>query len=162
MAADTTNSTSPPLPAEPFGQTGVRQYLGVLINGFLITGLIITCLLWYQSYQSYARFEWRKGAEELRITSVYGRIRIDGMRYAHTIHPDGGWSFRTGRVRQPRDGWKESLWKWIGIELSWTPEFSASEGFWLRIKWSFLAMLCGLILSIRLFFHWQHQQQERE
>lgn len=154
-------STSSP-PSEPFGQAGVRQHLGVFVQGLFITVLIAACVLWYQSHQYYARLEWRQGAEELRITSVYGRIRIDGVRYAQSVHADSGWSFRTGRVRQPRDGWKESFWKWIGFELSLTPEVRAPEGFWIRIKWSFIVILCAMIVSISLFFQWRRQRQEIE
>lgn len=162
MPSDPTDSTSTNLPSEPFGQTGVRQHLRVLVNSFFITMLIVACLLWYQSHQYYARFEWRGESEQLHITSVYGRIRIDGVRYAQPVHTDSGWSFRTGRIRQAQDGWKDSVWKRIGIEFSLTPDVRAREGFWVRIKWSFVIILCGVILSIRLLFQWWRQRQGLE
>lgn len=162
MSASPTDLPAAQSDAEPFGQAGIRQHLGVVVNAIAITCFILACVMWYRSHAYFDRLEWRGGAEELRVTSVYGRIKIDGSAYENNVNNNAGWSFRTGLTRRPRDGWDASVWKLIGIEISLSPEDRAPSGFWIRIKWYFIAFVCSIIPAVSLLLQWRRKREEAE
>jgi hypothetical protein len=146
--------------SEPFGQEGVRQHIGVVVNAVCITCILLACVMWYRSTTYYDRLEWRGGAQELRITSVQGRIRIDGASFGERVNNNGGWIFRSGLTRRTRDGWADSGWKIVGIEISLTPDGRAPSGFWIRIKWYFIVFACSIIPLVSLVIQWRRNREE--
>jgi hypothetical protein len=162
LSASPTDLPSSHTDTEPFGQAGVRQHIGVVVNAISITCLIIACVMWYRSHVYYDRLEWRGGADELRFTSVYGRIKIDGASFGERVNNNAGWVFRSGLTRRPRDGWDDSVWKLVGIEVSLTPDGRAPSGFWIRIKWYFIAFVCSIIPAISLVLQWRRNREHAE
>ncbi len=147
--------------AEPFGQSGVRQYLGRAVAWICIAGMVCACGMWYRSTQWLDSVEWRGGNEELRISSIAGRLRISGATFENRMNNNSGWLYRRRPFRMARDAWPDSIYKTIGIEFgSEIVSAGRTGGFWVRIKWYFVAGVFAVVPAIQLLLWWRRSREE--
>ncbi len=163
MSASTTNIPArAPADDEPFGQAGILQHLGKVLNACAITGLMITLAMWYRSTGYVDSFSWHGGTEELQISSIAGRIKITGEVFEGRGNHNAGWGYRTRSFNMVKDAWEDSIWKMIGIEFSTQGSGNGGNGFWIRIKWYFIAGICAAIPAISVLLQWKNWRDEAE
>lgn len=147
------------IPAEPFGQAGVRKYFGrILLWVFLTIGLSAAALAHRsQSYSDWAK--WVGHSQTMRVSSSSGQLSIIAMPELRGDRPDSGWSFGGNvgrRGLQTYQGWQSDLNELLGFEYqSPVPGRYGGDGVWLRVKWSTLAVLFliqPLVYVVRLWF----------
>jgi hypothetical protein len=149
------------LPSEPFGQAGVRQYIGRILAWIFFTMALAAAAMAQRSgaFQEgngyYDEVQWRAKGHGLGVVSIYGQVALFG---GTTVNPssDSGWRFRGGYVRDysMRAGrrwgmanssmvpWETDTGRMLGAEWqSRAPGREFSEGFLLRFKWMTLAVL---------------------
>ena len=162
MSAATSDIHSPVhVDAEPFGQAGVRQYFGRIVTWVCVTGMICAGGMWYRSTFWLDSLEWRGGSEELRISSIGGRLKVTGSTFERKVNNNSGWLYRGRTFQMMRDVWQESAYKTIGIEFGREPgNTSAIGGFWLRIKWYLVAGVCAVIPLVQLLLWWKRSREE--
>lgn len=142
---------------DPFGQAGVRQYIGKALAWLCLLGAIVAAAMWYRSsfYSDWA--EWRGEGQIMHVRSVMSRLMIDFSTYAQRQNGQEGWIYRGRYTNNVRDGWSKSIWKTIGIEARPYPlDGAATGGFWLRVNWSFICaslaavpLIRGMVLVLR-------------
>ncbi len=160
------NEPNPPEVIEPFGQAGIRQYVGRVLLWFLITCLICSCGMWYRSLSYSDRIDWRGDGDMATISTIAGRIWLAYNNYDGNRVNNSGWSYSGGEFDPSRieDRWKNSVYKVIGIELSLTPENigrgpRAVSGMWIRIKWYFVTGVFGFLLLLHLLLTWRNTRE---
>jgi hypothetical protein len=148
---------------EPFGQTGIRQYVGRLATIVCLAIAMVAGFMWYRSTSVFDGFEWRSPNELLRIASVTGRLKIDYTHYEDKRFNNGGWIYQQQPImRTVRDGWKPSLYKTVGIEFRHENEEARSFGVWLRVKWYFILGAAMLIPVCRWIMIFQRRREASE
>ncbi|MBC7784881.1 MAG: hypothetical protein H7144_13670 [Burkholderiales bacterium] len=156
--------TAPVVPAEPFGQTGVRQYLARVVTWLCIAGFVCACGMWYRSLQFADRLDWREGKSGISIASVAGRIKVATSTYRtdSSRSSTNGWDYRGQHFSNVEDRWKPSIMKTVGIEIGFTPEERrAVSGAWLRVKWYFIVALFAFVPAVQLLIRWRRLRKER-
>jgi hypothetical protein len=155
----TDNPARPFEATESFGQAGVRQHLGLVVNAICIAGMVIASFMWYRSVDRADLMDYRGGQREMSVISAMGRLKITSVIYDQPVNNNAGWIYRSRHTRSLQDGWKPSIYKTIGIEFSNRPE-NGGAGFWLRINWYLIVIACGLVPAISLLRHWRRTREE--
>jgi hypothetical protein len=159
-STDPTPHTDHPEIEEPFGQTGVRQYVGQLLSVFFVFVAIIAALMWYRSTQAFDRFEWRSPTEQIAIDSVMGRLRLEFTTFDERRSGNyTGWTYRQPRPRGLRDGWEPSLFKLIGIEVRRNDSLANGNGYWIRIKWYLIIVAALLHPLVRVILYFRRRER---
>jgi len=154
--AEATPSTTSTYPvethtsADAFGQAGVRQYAGRVLMWVCITASLCSLAMWYRSVTFFDAFSYPYGQQVLEARSVFGRLQFSVDTFAGQPETSNGrWQYRGNYVRRLGDAWQPSLWKTIGFEFRFAPaDASATSGFWIRVKWYFVAAVFGLVCGI--------------
>jgi hypothetical protein len=141
-----------PAADEAFGQSGVRQHLGRAINWACVTLLLISLAMWARSVTRSDEFAYRSFARAFTVQSVQGRMLISSATYPSRQFGNTGWMYRPRSVSpRMRDRWPPSIYKTIGFEMRLSPlNASAASGFWLQVKWYFLAVVFAVVPAVRL------------
>jgi hypothetical protein len=151
-----TPTTSPPAktpPAEPFGQTGIRQYILPALAAVSFTLACAAAIMWFRSSNTADILARRDGAVTFSVRSIYGRIVVTRADLRDADVDDvpgipvssGGWQYGMFEVPDSLpDGWRESWRKSIGVE--WQDEAlfrhpSVVGGWWLRVRWRTITLL---------------------
>jgi hypothetical protein len=153
--------------SEPFGQTGVFQFVWPAIASASLLLMGFSLYMWYRSHQTIDLFTSEKPNSSWYVSSIYGRILVTAeLRGEPMEELDGNWIYssrpfnRTGT----RDGWQDSLWKRIGIEWRRQPlpirgfSSSGTRGFWLRVRWPFIAALSAILPVVRVVHVWRKRR----
>ena len=154
------SSNDPRNPAhEPFGQLGVGQYVIPALATASLVVMILSLAMWYRSHRIVDSFTSEKAGSSWIANSIYGRIfvvcRYRAERYESL---DGAWNYDTQPMPQNlRDAWAPSVWKSIGIEfrnevLPPTAASSAAGGWWLRVRWPFIAAMSSVLPIVRVLY----------
>ncbi|MGN6628120.1 MAG: hypothetical protein ACTHLN_15990 [Tepidisphaeraceae bacterium] len=158
----------PDLPApdeEPFGQAGIRKHAGRIIAWLCVIVVCFSLAMDHRSRLFDDTLQWRAPDGVITISSVYGRILVRGSVSAAGLRRAGpGWSYHARFAHGIIDGWEPSLLKTIGFEVSTDPLPGDPAGFWVRIKWSFIAVLFSLQPIWRVvvaFVRWRHYRTAR-
>jgi len=134
MSTFTLPSTPLVAAAEPFGQTGIRQYLGSFLAIASAAMLAISSVMWLRSLTTGDVLDIYTADGRTRISSSYGRVRIAAM--GATSDAGWNWAYRTQNlVPMTADPWQPSIWKTIGIEFR-AGDAGRGSASWLRVKWS--------------------------
>jgi hypothetical protein len=140
-------------PAEPFGQTGIRQYILPALAAVSFTVACAAAIMWFRSGNTADIFARRDGAVTWSVRSIYGRILVTrtDLRDAEVDEVPGipatsvGWQYATFEVPDSLpDGWRESWLKSLGVEWQDEPLFnhpSVVGGWWLRVRWRTVTLL---------------------
>lgn len=144
---------------DAFGQAGVREHLGVVVNALCIVGMLIASIMWYRSLDRADLLNYRGGNRELGVISAMGRMKVSSVIYDQPANNNAGWIYRTRPTRSLADGWTSSIYKTIGIEFSNRPE-NGGAGFWLRINWYLIVIVCGIVPVISLLMRWRRTRIE--
>jgi len=137
-------------PPEPFGQTGVRQYMGKLFTWVCITLALCAMAMWYRSLSFADRADWRGKDQIVSVRSIYGRLQFSASFFPPGAGQGAGWGYRGGYFRTVQDRWEPSLWKTVGFEVgTGAYETGATGGMWLRAKWYFIAAVFMILPALR-------------
>ena len=153
---------------DPFGQAGVRQYIGKWLAWLCVLAAIITSAMWYRSSFFFDTFEWRGKGQTMRIISAQSQLLIDySVDDQKRLGLGGsGWSYRGGYTmhRNLRDNWQESPLKTLGFEFQSEPlKRSAASGFWLRAKWQFIVIVMILVPTARgIYLIWCRRREAHQ
>lgn len=147
---------------EPFGQTGVRQYMGRMFTWVCITAALCALAMWYRSLAYYDSAEWNAQGQTFAISSAFGRMQLR----AESVSDNGnreGWGYRGGYFRRTSDAWQPSIWKTIGIEFGTsTIRRDATSTIWLRAKWYFVAGVFALLPFLRWLLGLRRSRDDAE
>jgi hypothetical protein len=153
-AASSATAASPPRPPpEPFGQTGIRQYILPTLATVCFTLACAAAIMWMRSRSTADIFARRDGAVTWSVRSLYSRIVITRTDLSDADADDvpgipltgGGWQYASFEFPDNLpDGWQESWRKTLGVE--WRPESlvrhpSIAGGWWMRIRWRTVTLL---------------------
>lgn len=149
---------------EPFGQRGVRQYVGVVVHWLCIVSIAVALTFWYRSVQVFDRLEWRGTDANLRISSRAGRIEVETNTFLSRGGRAIGWIYKGGTIRRGFDAWPPSVLKTVGIEFTRGPTRpDAIGGSMFRVKWYFvIAVLAIVPLSRGAIRRARHRRESRE
>jgi hypothetical protein len=138
---------------EPFGQQGVLRRVPRILALASMVLCLLSCVMWYRS-QTVADVLSRPAENAMTtIRSSYGRILIvHGFDKTKPVGMTTGWR-RDRSDLQPllRDPWQSSFWKnYVGAEMRFETLFNRQnwDGFWVRIRWSTIAVLFLIFPSI--------------
>ncbi|HRK29923.1 MAG TPA: hypothetical protein PLD59_02505 [Tepidisphaeraceae bacterium] len=131
------------LPHEPFGQTGVRQYVGSF-SALFCAAMVAMCLtLWYRSFTVMDTVEFYHAQSRSLVQSAQGRLAIVNIQ--GSAGDGAGWGFSSRPVRRGRlDRWPDSIWKTIGVQVM-SDTFSGQRAWLLRVKFPFAAAVLGVV-----------------
>ena len=132
---------------EAFGQAGVRQFIAPIIRWLCIVGCAASLAMWHRSTQLADELAFRRVDQQFSIASISGHLRVHSVQYDARRWGDVGWLYRHRPLsRRTADWWPSSIFKWVGIEMSFNPlDPTATTGFWLRIQWYFAAALFAAV-----------------
>lgn len=134
-------------PAEPFGQTGVRQFVGRILAWLFLTVGLCAAAMAHRSTTFFDRAEWRGRGQMFKIVSGNAQLQLVGGAKQNPIGGDGpGWSYGggydNGHWGPNRAAWQTDFGQMIGFEVSWDapgPQFDS--GFRLRFQWLTIAVV---------------------
>ena len=135
---------STPEAGEPFGQAGVRKHASRILAWIGVILVAFSLAMSQRSNLFDDEFQWHAMDQLMSISSVGSRIIIRGGHTATHSGATSGWSYHSHYVRDIIDQWQPSVWKSIGFEFSTHPMPGEPAGFWVRIKWSFLAAVFAI------------------
>jgi hypothetical protein len=139
-------SNSPPvkLNYEPFGQTGIRQYIGSTLAFLSAAMMAASIALWFRSRDTADILDVYHPYGRVVISSTWGRLRV--AAFPGQGESEWTWFYNMRPFRQQgEDPWKPSLWKTIGIEARAQPADNRfPSGWWMRMKWSTATLLFGV------------------
>ncbi len=140
---------------EPFGQTGVRQYIFPVLTVLSLTCLVLSMGMWVRSHFIVDEFVTERDGVTCYVSSIYGRILCAWGEDSRRPAPRGEWLYRQHPIPDTiRDMWAPSVLKHVGIELR-TGEplpslFLGRSGGWLRVRWPFIAAVWAVLPALRL------------
>ena len=150
MSATATSLPSQPIPFEPFGQAGVRQYMGRALAWLCITVSLSAAAMTQRSSNFFDNLQWIGQGEALQIVSVGGTLSLYGgpTRQKST---NTGWKYggaymgqigRYARFKPWNRGWSSEMSGLVGIEArALAADRDFDSGVFFRIKWPTLAAL---------------------
>lgn len=147
--------TKPDTQFEPFGQTGIRQYIFPMLTVLSLTCFVLSLGMWVRSHFIVDEFVTDRAGSTWYVSSIYGRILCAWGEDARRPAPRGEWLYRQHPIpEQIRDMWQDSAWKRLGIELR-TGEplnnlFLGTSGGWLRMRWPFIAAVWAVLPVARI------------
>jgi hypothetical protein len=173
--ADADAQTSRP-PPEPFGQTGIRQYILPTLATISFTLACAAAIMWVRSRSTADIFARRDGAVAWSVRSIYSRVVVTRLDLADADVDDvpgipltgGGWQYASMEVPDSLpDGWQESWRKTLGVE--WRDESlyrhpSVTGGWWMRIRWrtiTLAVMVPPLVIAIVHDIRQRRRKQQR-
>ena len=136
------------LPPEPFGQRGVRQYVGrasTVLCLVVMFGAIAMLARSHFTTDVIARVD-DDGLIEIR--SIYGRLLVYSRPFVRTETDPHGWLMQSYPMpTRIRDPWVPSWKKTLGFEIGFSDLAGRAEPgwWWMRLKWSTLAIVAGLL-----------------
>jgi hypothetical protein len=150
-------------PPEPFGQTGIRQYILPTLATIFFTLACSAAIMWVRSRSTADIFARRDGAVTWSVRSLYSRIVITRIDLNDPETDDvpgiplggGGWQYVSFEFPDGLpDGWEQSWRKTLGVE--WRPESLARHpsivgGWWMRIQWrtvTLVAMTPPIVIAV--------------
>ncbi len=148
-----TLTSQSPLANEPFGQTGVRQYLFPALTVLSLTCMVLSLGMWVRSHYIVDRFSTRTAKSTWYVSSIYGRVLVAWGEDSPQPAPRGEWQYMQSPIPDViNDKWRPSVWKMIGFEWRGQPYDSTwgDEGGWLRARWPFIAALWGVLPVVRV------------
>lgn len=149
------------MPKEPFGQAGVRQYIGRILAWVMLTLCLASAAMAQRSgafqtgYGYYDEIQWRSKGQGLGAISAAGQISLFAGSTVNTTN-ESGWRTRGGYMRDfpnrggrrfgiqggPMLAWQTDLGRLVGFEVQTRiPNREFSQGFLFRFKWLTLAAL---------------------
>lgn len=147
---------------EPFGQTGVRQYIGPILHWVCVVCFAVSLTMWYRSSTTGDILELRQRNQIISVLSVDGHLRIHASFFeSRRYGASGGWGYDSAPVgrRRVRDTWNNSILERIGVQLSLSPlSPDAQAGFWLRVKWYFAAAASAVLPLWRCVLRWRRRK----
>ena len=138
------------VPYEPFGQTGIRQYVGSF-SALMCAALVAACLtLWYRSLSVTDALEFYHSESRTVVMSSTGRLNVAIL--ASSGMPEGAtWGYNSRPARRSRyDTWEDSIWKTIGVEFIPAYNFRGSVGSIFRIKYPLAAAMFGILPAVHV------------
>lgn len=139
--------------AEPFGQTGIRQYVLPAIAAISFTLACAAAIMWFRSGNTADMFARRDGAVAWSVRSIYGRVLVVRTDLRDPDVDDvpgipvtnGAWQYVMFEVPDGLpDGWQESWKKALGVEWQSVTLYqhpSVVGGWWMRIRWRTITLL---------------------
>jgi hypothetical protein len=143
-----------PMVVEPFGQTGVRQYLFPLLTCMSLACMILSLGMWVRSHYLVDQLFTERSELTWYVSSIYGRVLIVWGEESPVQAMPQEWTYRQYPMQSMiTDGWKDSAWKRLGIEARFEPHSAAWGGErtgWIRIRWPFIAAVWGVLPVMRV------------
>jgi hypothetical protein len=138
------------VPYEPFGQTGIRQYVGSF-SALMCAAMVAFCLtLWYRSLSVVDALEFYHSDTRTIFMSSTGRLNIAQLE-ARGMPEGSSWGYSSRAVRRSRfDSWDDSIWKTIGVEFIPSYNFRGQVGWVLRVKYPVAALAFGILPAVHV------------
>ncbi|MDB5324723.1 MAG: hypothetical protein JWM57_292 [Phycisphaerales bacterium] len=156
---------SQPIPYEPFGQTGVRQYMGRMLAWVFVTCSLCAAAMAQRSSGFLDEARWGGQGQMLRVVSANSQLAVFGGTTSAKGH-ETGWKYggaylgQIGRYGRPRP-WASSLNESLGMEVSLTPPMREMDaGFLLRMKWTSMAALFMVQPLVYVLMRWRRRRAE--
>jgi len=145
------------VPTEPFGQTGVRQYVGSFAALFCAIGMAAALTLWLRSGGVMDTLEFNQETSRTVLQSANGRLVL--ARVYMEQNDAGSWGYSSRQLPRFRgDRWPDSIWKSIGIELRKDYIFGR-PGWWLRVKWPLAAAVLAVVPALHVLGPMRRKRQ---
>ena len=133
------------IPAEPFGQTGIRQYAGRIMAWLFLTVGLCAAAMNHRSSRFYDDMAWSGRGQKLEIRSSGGQLAVIGSGRQGATGEGNGWTFGGGYDRSNRDPqsrWRTEVGRLIGVEaFVGPPRQNDDSGFYFRASWNSIAAL---------------------
>ena len=147
--------TTPDTEFEPFGQTGVRQYIFPVLTVLSLTCMVLSLGMWVRSHFIVDTFETERGGVQLYVSSIYGRVLCAWGDNPRQPAPRDEWLYRQSPIpEQIRDMWQPSIWKHLGFEARTgdplPSRFLGTSGGWLRVRWPLIVAMWGILPVLRI------------
>lgn len=156
---------SQPIPYEPFGQTGIRQYLGRLMAWFFVTVSLCAAAMAQRSSGFLDEARWGGQGQIVRIMSANSQLAVFGGTTAQKVN-ETGWKYggaylgQIGRYGRARP-WASALNESLGFEISLKPPLREMDaGFLLRMKWTTMAALFIVQPLVYVLMRWRRRRAE--
>lgn len=160
-------SPSPPPPVvqvspEPFGQTGVRQYLGSFLALLGAAAMAVSIAMWARSTNTSDVLEIVHPYGRTMVSSAWGRLRV--ASFASGAQAEWTWYYSNRPFTyRGTDPWPPSPWKTLGIEFRrQSADPRVSGGWWLRVKWSTAVVLSAAWPMIHALRQTRHHRAARD
>lgn len=141
---------------EPFGQTGVRQYILPFLATASLVLMFLSLGMWYRSHHVVDRISSEQPGSSWLISSIYGRILVCcDRRESRMEELEGNWHYDTSPMPESvRDAWQPSVYKSIGIEWRGEPLRApvTARGWWLRVRWPLISVVAAVLPVIRVVY----------